>query len=54
MSWILKQFYRIYLPLFARKDSVVYVDPYRKWYALYYSDTKQWCFKKGDYLREHK
>lgn len=49
-SWIIKQIYRIYLPLFCKKDSTVYIDPEGKWYALYYSDLKKWSFKKGNYL----
>lgn len=50
-SIIIQLIYRVYLPLFAKKDSTVYVDPERKWYALYYSDIKKWSFKKGDYLK---
>lgn len=52
MSTILKLFYRVYLPLFAPRDSIVYVDPFRKWYALYYSDLKKWSFEDGDYLKD--
>lgn len=52
MSEILKLWYHLYLPLFAKKDSTVYVDPYGKWYALYYSDLKKWRFEKGDYLNQ--
>lgn len=54
MSTLIKLFYMVYLPLFAERDSTVYVDPHGKWYALYYSDLKRWAFKKGDYLGKHK
>lgn len=51
MKYLVYIFYRVYIPLFAEKNSVVWVDPYREWYALYYSDIKKWEFKKGDYLK---
>ena len=51
MSYLLKMFYKVYLPLFAERDSTVYVDPYKKWYALYYSDSRKWVFKNGNYLK---
>lgn len=48
-SKLLKLFYRIYLPLFAERNSIVYSDPDGKWYALYYSDLERWVFKNGNY-----
>ena len=51
MSTLIKIFYYVYLPFFAKRDSTVYVDPYRKWYAIYLSDIQCWEFRKGDYLK---
>lgn len=50
MKHLIKLFYRIYIPLFAEKNSTIWVDPYKEWYAIYYSDIKKWRFEDGNYI----
>lgn len=40
---------KIYLNLFAKKDSVIHCDPSGDFYGIYYSDLKKWVIKDGDY-----
>lgn len=40
---------KIYLNLFAKKDSTIYCHPSGDFYGIYYSDLKKWVIEDGDY-----